>query len=106
VTTMSVQQLLGQSLEMLVQSIAAPGNVVRTMVGTGSEPWATLAIMMFFLLGLANIAAVEYFVRRITGRDHLLVPDRVFVAEPDGGFSTWAFMILWALLQGPLSAVV
>jgi len=98
--------LVAQSVEMLFRSIAAPGNLVRELFQTGPEPWATIGVSSLFLLVFTGVIGLEFSLRELTDREIVLMPDHVLPAPPDGGISTWGFLFFWAVIQGPLSAIL
>lgn len=98
--------LVIQSVEMLFKSVAAPGNLIRNLFETGVEPWASIGVSSVLLLTFTGLLGFELFLRKSTRRNYVLVPDHVLTVPPDGGISTWAILFFWAVIQGPLSAVL
>lgn len=80
----------------LIRPLAGPGNLVRQIFELGGEPQATLAVTAFFIMGLAFSIPILYLYVYLFGRVEPMLPHALYVK----------LLVIFVLLQGPLSAVI
>ncbi len=103
---MTTYDLIKESIIVLIEWVAFPGNATRTLFEISGEPWATISVSLLFVITFVLVLSIEAILRTATERNHVLMPNHVLTTSPDGGINAWALMFFWMVIQGPLSALL
>jgi hypothetical protein len=101
-----IWEFITEQFIFMLESLAAPGNAIRHVYGVDPGLSGTIAVSTFFTMATLLGIVFEVVGRRVTGRDVFLIPNYIGIVQPDGGINVPAFLILFGVLQGPLSAII